>query len=52
MERHQAARVALRHLVVLLLVLLNGCATIPYDYTRTVSSALYRPEGTSMGKKI
>ena len=32
--------------------LLNGCATIPYDYPRPVSSALYRPEGTSLGKKI
>ena len=52
MERHQAARVALRPLGLLLLVLLNGCATIPYDYPRPVSSALYRPEGTSMGKKI
>jgi cardiolipin synthase C len=52
MERHQAARVALRPLGLLLLVLLNGCATIPYDYPRPASSALYRPEGTSMGKKI
>ncbi len=52
MERHQAARVALRPLGLLLLVLLNGCAAIPYDYPRPVSSALYRPEGTSLGKKI
>ncbi len=52
MKRHQAARVALRPLGLLLLVLLNGCATIPYDYPRPVSSALYRPEGTSLGKKI
>ena len=36
----------------LLLYLLNGCATIPYDYPRPVSSALYRPEGTSLGKKF
>ena len=25
---------------------------LPYDYPRPVSSALYRPEGTSLGKKI
>jgi putative cardiolipin synthase len=52
MELHQAARDALRPLLVLLLVLVNGCAAIPYDYPRPVSSALYRPEGTGMGKKI
>ncbi len=52
MERHQAARAVLFPLLWLLLVLLNGCATIPYDYPRPVSSALYRPEGTSLGKKV
>jgi cardiolipin synthase C len=52
MGRRQAARAALLALGVLLLVLLHGCATIPYDYPRPVSSALYRPEGTSLGKKI
>jgi putative cardiolipin synthase len=52
MERQQAAQAALLPLGLLLLVLLNGCATIPYDYPRPVSSALYRPEGTAMGKKI
>ena len=52
MERHQAARAALLPLGLLLLYLLNGCAAIPYDYPRPVSSALYRPEGTSLGKKI
>ena len=52
MERHQAARAALLPLGVLLMVLLHGCATIPYDHPRPVSSALYRPEGTSLGKKI
>ena len=52
MERHQAARAALLPLCLLLLYLLNGCAAIPYDYPRPVSSALYRPEGTSLGKKI
>ncbi|MBU4448001.1 MAG: phospholipase D family protein, partial [Proteobacteria bacterium] len=52
MVRHQAARAALLPLCLLLLYLLNGCASIPYDYPRPVSSALYRPEGTSLGKKI
>ena len=32
MERHQAVRAALLPLCLLLLYLLNGCATIPYDY--------------------
>ena len=36
----------------LLLYLLNGCAAIPYDYPRPVSSALHRPEGTGLGKKV
>jgi putative cardiolipin synthase len=52
MERHQAMRAALLPLGLLLLGFLNGCASIPYDYPRPVSSALYRPEGTSLGKKI
>ena len=52
MERRQAARAALLPLLLLLLYLLNGCAAIPYDYPRSVSSALYRPEGTSLGKQI
>ena len=52
MERHQAARAALLPLCLLLLYLLNGCAGIPYDYPRPVSNALYRPEGTSLGKKF
>jgi len=52
MERHQAARAALLPLCLLLLYLLNGCAAIPYDYPHPVSSALYRPEGTSLGKEI
>ena len=33
-------------------VLLNGCITIPYDYPRPVSSALYLPEKTDLGKNI
>ncbi len=33
--------------------MLGGCAhTIPYDYPRTISSALTRPEETRMGRKI
>ena len=52
MGRRLAVRAALLPLGVLLLALLHGCATIPYDYPRPVSSALYRPEGTSLGKKI
>ncbi|MDP2046941.1 MAG: phospholipase D family protein [Deltaproteobacteria bacterium] len=52
MARHPAAGTALLPLCLLLLFLLNGCASIPYDYPRPVSSALYRPEGTSLGKKV
>ncbi len=36
----------------LALLFLNGCATIPYDYPRPVSSALYLPEKTDLGRKI
>jgi cardiolipin synthase C len=36
----------------LLLALVYGCVTLPYDYPRTVSSALSLPEATSLGKKI
>jgi putative cardiolipin synthase len=39
-------------LSVFCLLLLGGCATIPYDYPRPVSSAIYRPETTSLGRKI
>ena len=52
MEHHRAARTALLPLCLLLLYLLNGCASIPYDYPRSVSSALYRPEGTSLGQQF
>ena len=51
-ERRKAAGSVLLPLFLLLLPLLNGCATIPYDYPRTLSTALYLPEATSMGKKI
>ncbi|MFA5183546.1 MAG: phospholipase D family protein [Syntrophales bacterium] len=33
-------------------MLLNGCATISYDYPRTTSSAIYLPEQTDLGKRI
>ena len=36
----------------LVLILLNGCATIPFEYPRTTSSALYLPEETDLGKGI
>jgi putative cardiolipin synthase len=52
MERHQAMRVVLLLLCLLVLGFLSGCASIPYDYPRPVSSALYRPEGTSLGGKF
>ena len=52
MKRGQSVRSALLPLFLLLLPLLSGCATIPYDYPRTLSTALYLPEATSMGKKI
>ena len=52
MERPRAVRAALLPLCLLLLYLLNGCASIPYDYPRPASSALYRPEGTSLGRQF
>ena len=52
MERRQTMRAALLPLGLLLLGCLNGCASIPYDYPRPVSSALYRPEGTSLGEEF
>ena len=50
MDCRQTMRAALLPLGLLLLSCLNGCASIPYDYPRPVSSALYRPEGTSLGE--
>lgn len=49
-ERYQAARFTPPLLFFLLLSLLIGCASIPFDYPRTPSSALYRPEETSLGR--
>ena len=36
----------------LLTALLNGCASLPLDYPRPVSTALLLPEKTDMGKRI
>lgn len=52
MQRAQSDRSALFPVFLLLLPLLSGCATIPYDYPRTLSTALYLPEETDMGKRI
>lgn len=52
MDLGKPARAALLPLLWLLMVQAFGCATIPYDYPRTVSSALYLPEATRLGKKI
>jgi putative cardiolipin synthase len=52
MEHHRVARAALLPLCLLLLLCLYGCAGIPYDYPRPASSALYRPEGTSLGQQF
>lgn len=53
-DAQQEARYALLSLILLLLVLLNGCASIPYDYPRTFSTGLYPPEtaATTLGKEI
>ncbi len=45
----QSARLSLFLLVFLLL---NGCATLPYDYPRPISTAIYLPEKTDMGRSI
>jgi putative cardiolipin synthase len=52
MPRRLGATAVLLPLLVLLPYLLNGCAGIPYDYPRPVSSALYLPEATALGRKI
>ena len=52
MERPRVASAAFLPLCLLLLFLLNGCAGIPYNYPRSASSALYRPEGTTLGKQF
>jgi putative cardiolipin synthase len=52
MTRGKAATLALLLLCWLPLLQLAGCATIPFDYPRRVSSALYLPEATALGKEI
>lgn len=52
MEFRTATRSASLPIFLLLLILLNGCATIPFDYPRTPSVALSRPEGTNLGKEV
>jgi cardiolipin synthase C len=51
MARCQAVKSTLL-LGLLLLVHLTGCATIPFDYPRPISSALYLPEATVLGREI
>jgi cardiolipin synthase C len=48
----RVAKSCLLFLLVLVFVCLHGCATIPYDYPRTISSALYLPQKTDLGQKI
>lgn len=52
MKRCPTTRASLLSLFWLLLFLLNGCASLPHDYPRPVSSALDRPEETRLGKTI
>jgi putative cardiolipin synthase len=51
MTRGKAANFSLL-LFLWLLVQLAGCATLPFDYPRPISSALYLPEATRLGKEI
>ena len=52
LKRFYVAPVAALAFCFLLPIWLNGCATIPYDYPRSISSALYLPEKTDLGKEI
>ncbi len=52
MKRCQAVKSVLLLLFLLLLPLLSGCATLPYEYPRTISTALYLPEATILGRDI
>jgi putative cardiolipin synthase len=52
MRRGKTATFALLLLCWLPLLQLAGCATIPFDYPRRVSSALSLPEATALGKEI
>ncbi len=51
-KRSYAAISAALALLLLLPALLNGCASLPLDYPRPVSSALLMPEKTDMGKIV
>lgn len=51
-KRSYAAISAILALLLLLPALLNGCAALPLDYPRPVSSALLMPEKTDMGKIV
>jgi putative cardiolipin synthase len=52
MTRGKAATITFLLLCCLASLQLAGCATLPFDYPRQVSSALYLPEATSLGKEI
>ncbi len=52
MKRGRAVRSPLPLLFLLLLVLLQGCVTLPIDYPRSVSTALSMPQETRMGRNI
>ncbi len=51
-KRSAAARAAALALLLLLAALSSGCASLPLDYPRAVSSALLLPEKTDLGKSI
>ncbi len=51
-KRSAAARAAALAFLLLLAALSSGCASLPLDYPRPVSSALLLPEKTDLGKSI
>lgn len=52
LKRFRAAPAVIPGLLLWLLCLLGGCASLPYNYPRPVSSALLLPEKTQLGQKI
>jgi cardiolipin synthase C len=48
----RVSRLAFLSLFFLALLFLSGCATLPTDYPRTISNALYLPQKTNLGKTI
>ncbi len=52
MEHRSAARSTRFPLFLLLLVIVAGCASIPFDYPRPISVALYRPQATKLGREL